>query len=1715
MAVEIRVAIDADEAIKAQQALREESQKLREDMALQQEVARQLTNEKKAQAEEQRKLTFQAIEAARAATDEQKRLAKELSDVIKTGTEEEKAAAKQALEMAKQIAAEKRAIAEQQKRTTREAYEAARQAAEQEKALARDVSEIEKAAAAQRRAAAEEEKRLATEQQQREEQLAQAARDAAREEANAIQERDRQSQDFADRQAKSMAKMLIILDAVKAGFQLAFNAVKDFFVGAVNDSIKFEAKLAEISTLFQGGFDTAKARKDLLDLSSAFGLDQADVAKGYYDTISAGITDAADAAKVLEGAAKLATGGLTSQATAITGLTNIIKGYSLDVSKTAEITDTLFIGAQVGKTTIDELSNSIGQVSPLANAAGVSFRETVAAMSALTLSGKTTAEATTGLRGAIENLIRPNADMTKALEKAGITSVTAALQTDGLTGVFQKLSKVSGGTTEGLAKIFGSVEGLQAVLSLAGPQAGDYAQALKQMGEAAQNAGTVTDGAVKKIQATADFQLKALSASFRNVGTEIFTSLEPGIAKGAELLVGFIDGIRKFVRENEASFKAVGEAFSNFIDKIYGFAEAVQQSNLFQAALIELQVVGTELFDYISSAVVEVANAFSDAFGSSTTDVMTFRDVLHTFLSFLAFFVKETVFIIKAVAVGIANIIEVFNSAVTMAKYAFTEIKNAVVDNLTKALNFVAEFVNKISIAFKTLDAVTGKKTFSGITDSLDSFKTSVKDYTDSIDRVKIASKDLANSQKKNAVDNIALIQQTKGARVRAFQEEMDAEKESASDKEYYAKQAKERRAKELEDIAKKQAVEKKAEEERKKARENEAKDHEKYLKEQQAAEYEAFKAQQDAEAFNNEQILKLEQELTDDLNKAALERATRQVEILKEQAKAEEDVNKERGEAFKRAQEAMANQAVTDVQQKFTLFGGTQFDNPDLSAIDNWKAKVKDALETYRRGFDEGDKVAKAANESAKQYLSGLLGFAEQVASSIISVGAEWSKIQEAEFAAGNKAAQESAAKEVEAYNEGLEKKKEALKESIDEEIKLFEEKNDMVLATELERIETVKATEIEAVSEVAQAKIDALKEEADAAKSARQKALEDQLYPIEVKKDEELIRLKEVQREELKNSEDITVQQIADIKVRQRAELRAIEEKYAPEIEALKNRTSEDEKAANKALEAKKKLILDEEKEAKEAITRKYKHEEDEAKKANDKIVEAYKKTLDKRLDDELSVLEKLKKVSDKNAKDEGKNADIATQKLNAVSKTADAIGSVFEKLPGPVGQIGSLIAGLVSLVNRLPQIIRSLPEMIKGITNSIPVLIDELGKALGEFIPWLIKDIAQRSFDVKYWLEILKNLGGAVGNIFKGVFDAIGDLVDFKSWGGKIWDGLKNAGSAAGDWLASLGGKIWDGLKALGDTIGQFFSDLGGKIWSGVTSLAETIWAWFKDIGAKIWNGLKEAVGDIFVTFGKWGRAIWDGFTTAVKDIALWFKEKGIAIWDGVKEAIGSIAETFGKWGRAIWDGLWSGIQTLWNWLYEAGKRIWDGLKSVFSFGFFSKGGGVGPAYGTTAYQTSQATATQQMGGNWGGRALGGLIQAADGFFVPGNPRVSGDSTRNDTVPALLSPGELVIPRSAVGQGLPGVMAFARDYIRGSAGFSRMATGGYSGLSASGGQAILDDGLVLEMQALRADINSIGDALAKNNVKPQSEEVVVQIDGREIARAVRNQTQRGFQL
>lgn len=103
------------------------------------------------------------------------------------------------------------------------------------------------------------------------------------------------------------------------------------------------------------------------------------------------------------------------------------------------------------------------------------------------------------------------------------------------------------------------------------------------------------------------------------------------------------------------------------------------------------------------------------------------------------------------------------------------------------------------------------------------------------------------------------------------------------------------------------------------------------------------------------------------------------------------------------------------------------------------------------------------------------------------------------------------------------------------------------------------------------------------------------------------------------------------------------------------------------------------------------------------------------------------------------------------------------------------------------------------------------------------------------------------------------------------------------------------------------------------------------------------------------------------------------------------------TIGKIGGTIVGGYFGGPA-------GAGAGGTAGQEAGNSFGrMFAANGGMVPGYA--------------QGGAVGAQSMAGRYLCANGAYVGGQAKVPGDSIKNDTVPAMLSPGEIVIPRSVV--------------------------------------------------------------------------------------------------
>lgn len=122
-----------------------------------------------------------------------------------------------------------------------------------------------------------------------------------------------------------------------------------------------------------------------------------------------------------------------------------------------------------------------------------------------------------------------------------------------------------------------------------------------------------------------------------------------------------------------------------------------------------------------------------------------------------------------------------------------------------------------------------------------------------------------------------------------------------------------------------------------------------------------------------------------------------------------------------------------------------------------------------------------------------------------------------------------------------------------------------------------------------------------------------------------------------------------------------------------------------------------------------------------------------------------------------------------------------------------------------------------------------------------------------------------------------------------------------------------------------------------------------------------------------------------------------------------------------------------QTAMGGVLNGAGSLMSSMSGMFSG---SKGGGGtvatagSPGGSPTSTQAGASVAQSGDGQPIAGESYTGeTVTAAHGGFIPGKAKVKGDSPKNDTVPAQLSPGELVVPRSVVAQGPAAIAKFAQ--------------------------------------------------------------------------------------
>jgi len=234
------------------------------------------------------------------------------------------------------------------------------------------------------------------------------------------------------------------------------------------------------------------------------------------------------------------------------------------------------------------------------------------------------------------------------------------------------------------------------------------------------------------------------------------------------------------------------------------------------------------------------------------------------------------------------------------------------------------------------------------------------------------------------------------------------------------------------------------------------------------------------------------------------------------------------------------------------------------------------------------------------------------------------------------------------------------------------------------------------------------------------------------------------------------------------------------------------------------------------------------------------------------------------------------------------------------------------------------------------------------------------AKKKKDPNFWSNLFPNIGDWLAQQWKALSTWFSDITNPKKIGefvGNMWNGIKDIGS----WLTEQANKIgnWFATTFSGENIGKMV----GNLWNGIQGINK----WLGDQALKVWKwitGLPDKMT-------KWAKDFWENgipaighwFETTTKKIADWVVSLPQQAMDAIKNAGKSIADW---WGAFV--GGFNSTQD-----DKTKKKAEGGMISRYA-----NGGSVVPKYFEFGGFTKQGT---------------------------------------DTIPAMLTPGEFVMKKSAV--------------------------------------------------------------------------------------------------
>lgn len=462
---------------------------------------------------------------------------------------------------------------------------------------------------------------------------------------------------------------------------------------------QFEYAMTKVQSIAQVDDSTLSGMgEEIQDLAVTYGASANEIAEATYQAISASV-DAGEATEFVANAMKLARGGFTDTVTAVDVLTTTLNAYGKEANTTEHIMDALVTTQNLGKTTVGELAQNLGQVIPTAAGLNVSLDNLSAAYIQLTKNGVNTANSTTYINGMLTELSDKGSAVGKVLkQETGQSFGELMASGKSLGDVIQILGEHVNGNSEAFLNMFGNVRAARGALTIFNNGADAFNASLEAIGD---SAGAANE-AFETMADTSEMTNKRMEAAVENLKVSIGEALLPTFDQMKEAGISVLEPLTAFVEDNPQIVMALAGVAAGVMGVTTAMTACTAATTILRAAFGDLSgaaaVLGTAaVVGGIAGLTIATEEAASSAdtlaksareAGKANADMAKDTEASVNYLSSLAEKIKEygsRTSLSQQEQAELNGYLQEFNELMPEANLSYDENTGKIIDN-TKAL---------------------------------------------------------------------------------------------------------------------------------------------------------------------------------------------------------------------------------------------------------------------------------------------------------------------------------------------------------------------------------------------------------------------------------------------------------------------------------------------------------------------------------------------------------------------------------------------------------------------------------------------------------------------------------------------------------------------------------------------------------------------------------------------------------------------------------------------------------------------------------------------------------------------------------------------------------------------------------------------------------------------------------------------------------------------